>query len=308
MIRGSAHSDASLALTIPIALLLTLAAGSGAFTSGLYRDAPDLVAQAIGQDIVSLFVALPALVISAVLAGKGSRAARLIWLGVLIYVAYTYASYAFGIRFNPLFLVYVAPLGLSTYTLIVGLLATDQAGIENAFGRHTPVRAVSIFLLVIAALFYLIWLSEALPASLNGTAPQSVQQDGTPTNVIHVLVMGLLLPALIIAAVSLWRRRPIGYILAAALMANLVFLPLAILSMSFFQARAGEPVSMPLIMIFAALFAASIGMLIWHMQSLRRSGGTDKLHHWRRGLAALPPRPAPQVGAPSAMRSERRQR
>lgn len=269
MTRNTPGADIWLWLTLPIAVLLALAAGVGLFSAGLYRDAPGLVAQAIGQDIVTLIVALPALVISALLTRRGSQRARLIWLGVLIYVVYTYASYAFGIRFNPLFLVYVALLGFSTYALIGGFLTTDRAGIRAAFGEHTPVRAVSIFLLVVVALFYLVWLSEALPASLQGTVPQSVQEDGTPTNVIHVLDMGLLLPALVLAAISLWRRQPMGYIVAPALLANLVFLPLAILSMSFFQARGGEVTPLPLLVLFGGLFAASIGMLIWDLNALR---------------------------------------
>jgi len=95
-----------------------------------------------------------------------------------------------------------------------------------------------------------------------------VKEDGTPTNVIHVLDMAWLLPALIIAAVSLWRKKPMGYVLAVALLANLVFLALGILAMIVFQARGGEPVIIPLVVIFVALFAISIGMLIWHLREL----------------------------------------
>lgn len=269
MNRSAARPDIWLWLTVPIALLLAIAAGAGLFAGGLYRDPAGLAAQAIGQDVITLVVALPALTISAYLAARGSRRARLIWMGLLVYVVYTYASYAFGIRFNPLFLVYLALLGCSTYALIGALAAADWAGLKASFSERTPVRAVSIFLLVIAALFYLIWLSEALPASLAGVPPQSVQEDGTPTNVVHVLDMALLLPALVIAAVSLWRRRPLGYALAAALLVNLAFLALAILSMAVFQAQAGEVTPAPMVAVFVGLFGVSIGMLVWHLRNLR---------------------------------------
>lgn len=135
MNRNAASDNTWLWLTFPIAVLLALAAGVGLFTAGLYRDTPGLVAQAIGQDIVTLIVALPALVISALLASRGSQRARLVWLGVLVYVVYTYASYAFGIRFNPLFLAYVALLGCSTYALIGGLLTTDRSRHESGLRR-----------------------------------------------------------------------------------------------------------------------------------------------------------------------------
>lgn len=98
-------------LTIPIAILLAVAAGGGLFIKGLYRDTPNLVTQAIGQDAITLVVALPTLVISAFLTSRGSQRARLVWLGGLIYMVYTYVGYAFAVRFNSLFLVYVALLG-----------------------------------------------------------------------------------------------------------------------------------------------------------------------------------------------------
>lgn len=269
MQRNPTKPDISLWLTFPIVILLAIAAGAGLLSSGLYRDSASLAAQALGQDLITLVVALPALVICALLAARGSQRARLAWLGLLVYVAYTYASYAFGIRWNPMFLVYVALLGCSTYALIGGILAVDRTRIKASFTDRTPVRAVSIFLLVIAAVFYLMWLSEAGPASLTGITPESIQQDGTPTNVIHVLDMGLLLPALVIAAISLWRRQPLGYTLAPAFIVNLAFLALAILSMAVFQARAGEPASMPMVIIFVALFALSLGVLIWYLKNLR---------------------------------------
>lgn len=268
MNKNAGNIDVWLWLTIPTAILLVIAAGCGLFIDGLYRDTPGLVAQAVGQDAITLVIALPALLIGAFLTSRGSQRARLIWLGGLVYVVYTYASYAFGIRFNPLFLIYIALLGCSTYALIGGLVTTDWAGIKAGFTERTPVRAVSIFLLGIAGLFYLMWLSEAVPASLTGIPPQSVKDDGTPTNVIHVLDMAWLLPALVITAVSLWRKKPMGYALAAALLANLVFLALAILAMIVFQTRGGDPLVIPIAVIFVGLFAVSIGMLIWLLRGL----------------------------------------
>lgn len=81
-------------LTAPIAVLVATAAGVGLFIEGLYRDPSSLVAQAIGQDVVTLVVALPALVIGAILASRGSARGRLVWLGVVGYVALRGSRYA----------------------------------------------------------------------------------------------------------------------------------------------------------------------------------------------------------------------
>lgn len=258
-------------LTAPIAILLAIASGSGVLMRGLYRDLPNLVVQARGQDVITLVVALPTLVIGAWLTSRGSQRARLVWLGALVYTVYTYVGYAFAVRFNPLFLVYVALLGCSTYALIGGLVTTDRAGIQTSFTQRTPVKAVSLYLAVIAILFYALWLSEALPASLTGNPPQSLIAAGTPTNFVQVLDMAWLLPALAITAVNLWRKQPIGYTLAGALLTYTVLLTLAVLSMVVFMVRACQPVVIPQVVIFVVLFAVSSGMLIWYLQNLKPS-------------------------------------
>ena len=258
-------------LTIPIAILLAVAAGGGLFIKGLYRDTPNLVTQAIGQDAITLVVALPTLVISAFLTSRGSQRARLVWLGGLIYMVYTYVGYAFAVRFNSLFLVYVALLGCSTYALIGGLVATDWAGIKAGFTERTPVKAVSIYLAVTAALFYFLWLSEAVPASLTGNRPQSLIDAGTPTNFVQVLDMAWFLPATAITAVSLWRKQPIGYTLAGAILTFVVLLTLAILSMVVFMVRAGQPVVIPQVVIYGALLIVSIVILFCYLNNLRSS-------------------------------------
>jgi hypothetical protein len=176
-------------LTAPIAFLAAIAAGVGFFIDDFYRDAPANAAQAVGQDLITLVVALPVLVVSAILALRGSMRAHLVWLGALGYLVYTYASYALAIEFNSLFLVYVALLGLSLYTLIGGLATTDFAKIKAHFSRGTPVKAVSIFLGVVAVLFYFMWLSEDIPALLAGEVPQGVIEAEAPTDVVHVLDM-----------------------------------------------------------------------------------------------------------------------
>lgn len=269
MNKNARNADVWLWLTVPIAVLLAIATMSGVFISGLYRDTPNLVAQAIGQDVITLVVALPTLVIGAFLTSRGSQRARLVWLGGLIYTVYTYVGYAFDVRFNPLFLVYVALLGCSTYALIGGLITTDWEGFTAGFTERTPTKAVSIYLGMLASLFYLLWLSEAVPASLSGNPPQSLIDAGTPTNFVQVLDLAWLLPAIAITAISLWRKRSLGYTLAGALLTHFVLLTLAILSMVAFMVRAGQPVVIPQVVIYGVLFAVSIGMAIAYLKNLK---------------------------------------
>ncbi len=265
------HANVWLWLTFPIAILLTIAAGGGVFISGLYRDTPYFVAQAVGQDLISLTVVLPTLTVTAFLASRGSPRARLVWLGGLVYLVYTYVVAAFNVSFNSLFLVYVALLGCSLYALIGGLVTADMAGIKACFTEKTPVKAVSIYLAVLAVLFYFMWLSEIVPALMAGEIPQSIRDNGTPTNAVHVLDMAWVLPSFGITAVSLWRKQALGYTLAGAILSYGVFLILAILSMVVFMIREGHPVVVPQVVIFGTLLAISLGMLIWYMKGLKSS-------------------------------------
>ena len=95
MKENAGVSNKWLWLTVPIAILLTVAAGSGVFVRGLYRDTTYLAVQARGQDAITLFAVLPAMVISAFLAARGSQRARLVWLGGLIFLAFVLAPTAF---------------------------------------------------------------------------------------------------------------------------------------------------------------------------------------------------------------------
>lgn len=266
--RSAVRSSIWLWLTVPIALLVAIAAGVGFFAEDLYRDTPYFAAQAVGQDLITLVVALPVLVASALLAGRGSGRAHLVWLGVLVYLVYSYVIYAIAVQFNPLFLVYVALLGCSLYALIGGLASTDFVEIKARFSRGAPVRAVSIFLAVLATLFYFIWLSEAVPALLAGEVPQSVRDNGTPTNAVHVLDMAWILPATILTAIWLWRGRALAYTLAGVLLSFLSLLALAIISMIVFMVLYGQAVSAGPAAIFAVLLAISLWMLIRYLRGL----------------------------------------
>ena len=243
----------------------------GFFVEDLYRDAPLNAAQAVGQDLVTLVVALPVLVISAILALRGSMRAHLLWLGAIGYMVYTYASYALAIRFNALFLVYVALLGCSLYALIGGLATTDLARIKAGFSRGTPVKAVSIFLGVVAVLFYFMWLSEDVPALLAGAVPQGVVDGEAPTDVVHVLDMAWILPANVLAAMWLWRGRALGYVLAGTLLSFLSLLVLAIMSMIVFEVLYGLAAGVGIAVFFGVVLAISLGMLVWYLRGLEES-------------------------------------
>ncbi|HET9930079.1 MAG TPA: hypothetical protein VFQ35_05320 [Polyangiaceae bacterium] len=192
------------------------------------RESANWAAQAVGQDWVDLVFAVPSLVAVAVLANRGSRAGRLLLAGGLLYCVYELAIYAFAVHFNALFLVYVAAFGVSVGSLVVALRDLFEEDVRGWFSARVPTKGPAVFLALIGAGFALLWLGEIVPALTAGTLPASVAEASVPTNPVHVLDLSLILPAHLVAAVMLFRRRRAGYVAAPVLLAFGVLMALSI--------------------------------------------------------------------------------
>ena len=147
-----------------VAALLAVGSVVGLVAAGgVYgNETAALADAAAAQDIVNLLLVAPLLVAGGVLASRGSLLAYFGWLGCVAFTAYNYAIYAFSVQFGPLFLVWVAVLGLSVFTLAGGLAALGAAAVKARFAdRAMPVAAW--FLIVVGVLFGLLWLSEIVP-------------------------------------------------------------------------------------------------------------------------------------------------
>jgi hypothetical protein len=109
------------------AVLSGAAALAGLVVGGLYRDEPFWVQQAQGIDLATLFLAVPILIVGLWAARGGSSLGRLAVIGGLLYLVYNYAIYATAVAMNPLTVVYIAILGLSVWSLALGLFSADLA-------------------------------------------------------------------------------------------------------------------------------------------------------------------------------------
>ena len=199
-------------LTLSVALLA--AAGLLAADRIYNQETSVLFDQATAQDVVTLLPVAPLLAYLAVSARRGSLSAFLCLPGLLAFTVYNYAIYAFSIHFGPLFLVWVAILGLSIFALVGALATADMPAIKQRFaGRAMPRPAW--FLIVVAVLFVLLWLSEIVPSLLAGDPSRSARDWNVPTNPVHVLDLAFFLPAAVTSGILLLRRRPLGYATAA---------------------------------------------------------------------------------------------
>ncbi|MBN1858815.1 hypothetical protein JW848_06375 [Candidatus Bipolaricaulota bacterium] len=202
-------------LTVVIALLLAIASGIGLFSEAIYRDNLLVASSWRGNDLVTLFVALPILLAALLLSSRGSLRARLVLLGMLDYVLYNYAFYLFGASFNSLFLVYVALLALSIFALIFGLAGIDAKQLANRFRERTPARWISAYMFLVALFLGGFWSALSLQHVFGGQVPAMVIATGHPTNVTGALDLSLVVSINLLGAIWLWKRRPWGYVVAA---------------------------------------------------------------------------------------------
>jgi hypothetical protein len=232
------------------------------------RETPSWAVQGIGQDIVNL-VAVVVLFIAAYFVNKESIKAVLVWSGVLLYLIYAYVIYAFDVHFNRLFLVYVAILGLSFYALVSSVIHMHLDRLQASVSANTKARAVCVFFLVLGIVFYLLWLSEEIPALLTGKIPPGVTAANLPTNPVHVLDVGLYLPAMIITALLLWRRKFLGYLLAGPLLVFSILTGTAILVIFLVMNSKGMPTSIGIEAFFVVIILVSLVLSVLFLREVK---------------------------------------
>ncbi len=211
----SQRDNTVLYFSIPTAALVITASLCGFLCGNIYsHETSAWVAQAIGQDLVNVAVIVPTILVSAFLLRSGKRAALLVWLGTMMYTAYTFVIYSFSVHFNPLFLVYCWALGLSAYAFITVVVKSGAAPVKEWFDEARGEYLVSTVVLLAGVLFYLLWLKEDLPAMLGNRTPDNLQASGLMTNPVHVLDYSLILPGFIVSSILLMKKHAIGYLLA----------------------------------------------------------------------------------------------
>jgi hypothetical protein len=226
---------------------------------GLYfYDTVSSAAQMRGNDLVTLTVAVPLLLGSLWLAGRGSLRGRLILTGTLGYLLYTYASMVFGTAYNGLFLVYVALFGLSLFAFILSLHSFDVAALPRHFSPRLPWRGIAGLFFATGGFLLLAWLGRIVPPLLAGETP--ALENGTSL-FIQGLDLAVIVPAAFAVGALVLRGNAWGFLLAAVMVMKFLTLGLAVSVMGVTMALAGVAVGpvelgvFPLLTLINAVFA-----------------------------------------------------
>lgn len=193
-------------------MLALCASASGLAFQELYRDVAWIRATWFGNDLITLLVAVPALVWSLVAVRRGSRLGALVWLALLDYTAYGYAYYLFGTRMNAFFPFY--PLLFTGSLIAIGLVLCriDADSLAETMPGVVSTRGVALYLGFSGVGLGMAWLAQWALLVFGGTVPVIGER---PFALVAALDLALIVPFLLLSAVLLWRRSSWGYVLAA---------------------------------------------------------------------------------------------
>lgn len=266
-------------LVICIALLAAIAAAAGIFThqgsgqyefktihdqtvtiygKGLYQHmSADVAIQGIAQDYITLFLAIPLLLLSLFWARKGSLKGKFMLAGTSGYIFLTYLFYMNMAMFNQLFLVYVSLTGLTFFTLVLTLLSININQLPQVFNKPLPTKFIGGFLIFTASIIALLWLSVVVPPLIDKTiVPLSVQHYTTLT--VQAFDLSLFLPISFVSGLLLIRKHKFGFLMAPVYLIFLSLLMTALIAKIVAMALAGVNV-VPAIVIIPCIALVAIG-------------------------------------------------
>lgn len=216
---------------------------------GLYsEDSISVASQGIAQDVITLALGVPLLIISLYLVRKGSLKGRLLLTGTLGYFLYTYVSYVFLWMYNIMFIVYVIVMSLSFFAFILSMMSYDINNIKSAFNNKLPVKFLGGFQIFFAIALCLLWMGKLLPTITDRAIPVGLEHY--TTLVIQGLDLGFIVPVAFLSGVLLIKRKPFGYLLSSVIIMKGFTMGAALSAMIIGQYIAGVNMSIIEIIMF----------------------------------------------------------
>ena len=240
-------------LTLLIAMLATAASLGGLLLPGLYRDNAFTTSTWLGNDLATLLVTVPILLISLGLAVRGSDRAYLVWLALLDTTLYNFGFYLFGTAFNWFFLVYVALFGLSIWALFIGLANLDVDAFAQKCSTSTPVRSIAVFMAFVGVGLTSVYVAQWAAFVATGVLPPIITMTEQHTNVVFALDLALVIPMLVVGAIWLWQRRPWGFAIAGIITVKGAVYMVGLCASTYTAFRAGTVESLAQIGLWASI-------------------------------------------------------
>jgi hypothetical protein len=239
-----------------------------------------LVNQYAGGEVVTLFLAAPALVIAGLLWLRRDLLAPVLAFGPAAYTVYTFITAVVGQEYarydgnsEKAFPLYVA-------LILGGVVIAACAGAEilqtDAPEPPETMRKVTAgVFLVIAAFFALAWSAQIVQV-YRGEATTEYVEGPTLFWLIKLMDLGFLLPAFAAAGAGLIRRNPVAVRLSYGMVWYAVCMAGAILGMAIAMLLRDDPAASMGMVGFIAPVTAVLAFLAWRMMMTWRHGPAQR--------------------------------
>lgn len=283
------HRRTIILLTSLIIVLSSIAAGIGIFSNegsgpfeyksihgenvliygkGVYGYmSAELAPQGIAQDFVTLFLALPALLVSLGYSLKGSIRGRFVLTGITAYLFVTYLFYLAMGTYSYLFLVYVMLLGTTASSLTINMLSLGQIDLQRLLKTKAPVKKAGLFLIFNGIAISLLWLGRIVPPLIDG----SIYPDGLDHNttmIVQGFDLALLLPLSIISGFLLYRKSEAGILLGLIYLVFLSILMTSLTAKIIYMGILGQNI-IPVVFIIPVFMITAYGLSYCLIRNLR---------------------------------------
>ncbi len=275
--RDGAAQRTAVVLSAIVAVVMAVESLLGLLVANLYPEPTWAVAAFRGNDLVTLVLVTPIVVLSPLLVRRtASSSWALLWLAALLYNTYNFAYYVFGSAFNDVFLLHVASLSLSLIALVLAASSLDVGAVAAGIPWGTTTRVVAGFMMFVGLALVFAWGGLAVRFAITGELPENLMPPQA-VHLVYAIDLSLLAPSFILGAVLLWRAVPWGYALGVIVNA-FGFAYLVVLEVvGGFQANAGVdgPTWVSLPAIGGALLCALAVVALLRIRPARAGSATS---------------------------------
>lgn len=257
---------------VMIGIIAILTAGISIIYPNVYRDNEFVINAWFGNDLITAFLAGPALILLSLRKNMQQNLQLSLFIGMVWYMFYNFFFYLFGAAFNPFFLIYIIIILLSIRILIPGIATIlkngsfDEIKKTSAFGR----KAAGTFLIGFGILIGLMWVALSFVSIIKGQTPPQVEQTGGITAIIFAIDLLFLVPSTIVVGISLIKNQRGGQELAVIVLTKCVSYGGVLLLMHWISiARGGNGDSF--VLLWFILTAMSMAAWLYLVRKMRNN-------------------------------------
>lgn len=251
-----------------ITTLLTLSAAVwGVLYPGIYSEvvSSNLIPATYAQDLLTITVCF-ALLVLIFFTKQNDVKKQIVILGIIASFWYLYGIFSIERTYNLAYYLYLAIFSLSFWTIAYSL-SSLEADVVASLSPPRTIRLVSAgFSVAIAALFNFLWVSALYPLVQTGDRIESLYS-------IYILDLCFIMPAFIITAALLLRKRGLGILTTPSMyiLGIFVIFPLGLGELAKpFYGMAVDYAPMVMSFIFSGLFVIFAAVNLRYMKRVSR--------------------------------------